>query len=387
MAEKPRSVTELTLKQLTDFVRARELPAYRARQVWKWVWGKGAVDYAAMTDLGKELRERLAKELPVTALSVGTVRRSQQDGTTKALLASPAGKHVEAVAMPNEDEMQDDGRSKPTRNREPGTPCSAKPGFATQGGAERNPEPGRSKLSVCVSTQAGCAMGCAFCASSVGKFGGNLTYGEILDELLMMSKLAGRRATSVVLMGMGEPLANYDNSLEAVRRITSPDFLGLGARHVTVSTVGLVPQMHRMVEEWPQIGLAVSLHAPNDGLRRKLVPAAAKWSIAEVLEAAGAWSGRTGRRYTVEYVLIEGQNAGRGEAEELAALLRRRPVKVNLIALNTGGRGNFDPPVEGKVKSFRDVLEGRGIEAVIRKRRGRDIEAACGQLRLREGTA
>jgi len=343
--EPPRPLTALAPEELAEFFKARELPAYRARQIWKWVWQKGATDYAAMSDLPKELRERLARELPVVSLTEKAVRRSAQDGTVKALLAAAGGRHVEAVGMPGEE---------------------------------------TGKLSVCVSTQVGCGMGCAFCASSVGGLKGNLRHWEILDQVLIISRLAGSRATSVVLMGMGEPLANYDNSLAAVKRLVSPDYLGLGARHVTVSTVGLAPQMLKMPKEWPPVNLAVSLHAPTDELRRQIVPIAKKWSIAEILEAAGAWAARTGRRYTVEYALIEGTNAARKHAEELAALLRRRPAKVNLIALNPGGAGKFAAPGEAKVRAFRDVLAGHGLEAIIRRRRGRDIEAACGQLRLRE---
>jgi 23S rRNA (adenine2503-C2)-methyltransferase len=199
-----------------------------------------------------------------------------------------------------------------------------------------------------------------------------------------MARLAGTRATSVVLMGMGEPLANYANSLEAVRRLTSPDYLGIGVRHITVSTVGIVAGMIKMAEEWPHVNLAVSLHAPDDATRRKIVPSSGRSSIAEILEAAGNYARVTGRRYMVEYALIAGVNASRSHAEDLAALLRRRPAKVNLIPLNTGGTGKFAAPLEDKIKAFRDVLAERGLEVIIRKRRGRDIEAACGQLRLRE---
>jgi 23S rRNA (adenine2503-C2)-methyltransferase len=320
-----------------------------------------------MTDLSKELRDQLAAELPVVSLSEKNVLRSRQDGTVKALLATSTGAHIEAVAMPEEEAGPEPSPPPPG----PRPPAS---------------DPVRRKLSICVSTQVGCAMGCAFCASAVEGLKGSLYYWEILEQVLLMARLAGGRATSVVLMGMGEPLANYANSLEAVRRLNSPDYLGLGARHITLSTVGVVPALIKMAEEWPHVGLAVSLHAPDDATRKKIVPAAGRWKIAEILEAAGNYARVTGRRYMVEYVLIAGVNASRTHAEELAALLRRRQVKVNLIALNTGGGGKFAPPPEEKIKAFRDVLEERGLEVIIRKRRGRDIEAACGQLRLREGT-
>ncbi len=389
-----RPLTALTADELAAFVKGRGLPAYRAKQLWQWLWKKGVLDYSGMTDLSKELRERLARELPVVSLAERTVLRSRHDGTIKALLATSTGAHIESVAMPEEEGDQgaeDGGGGRGTRDERAGigagrSSSSSDAGSPAPRPSSPAPDPVRRKLSVCVSTQVGCAMGCAFCASTVGGLKGSLYYWEIVEQVLMMAGLAGTRATSVVLMGMGEPLANYDNSLEAVRRITSPDYLGLGVRHVTVSTVGIVPGMIRMAEEWPHVNLAVSLHAPDDETRKKIVPTAGRHTIAEILEAAGNYARVTGRRYMIEYVLIAGTNASRSHAEELAALLRRRPVKVNLIALNAGGGGRHAAPPEEKVRAFRDVLAERGLEVVIRKRRGRDIEAACGQLRLREGT-
>ncbi len=345
MSKEERPLTALTPEQLADFLKSRGLPAYRAKQIWQWVWKKRALDYEAMTDLPRELRAALGAELPVTGLIVKTVRRSKRDGTVKALMYAHGGQCVEAVAMPDE-------------------------------------ESGR--LSICVSTQMGCAMGCKFCASTVGGLKGNLYVSEILDQVLLMSDLAGEPASNVVLMGMGEPLANYEKCRDAVKRLNSPDWLGLGARRITVSTVGLVEKMVRLADEWPPVGLAVSLHAPNDDLRRKIIPSSGKHTIAEILEVASGYANRTSRRFTVEYVLLAGLNAARTHAEELAGLLRRRPAKVNLIAMNPGGAGEFAAPSEGRVKAFRDVLAERGIGVTIRKRRGRDIEAACGQLRLRE---
>jgi len=326
-------------------MKARGLQAFRARQIWDWVWKKGVVSYDAMTNLSKDLRAELAAELPVTGLSVETVRKSKRDGTAKALLATREDRHIEAVAMPDE-------------------------------------ESGR--LSICVSTQIGCAMGCRFCASTVGGLKGSLTSTEIVDQVLLMSEIAGQRASNVVLMGMGEPLANYENSLAAVKRMNSAEELGIGARHITLSTVGLVDEMARLADEWPPVKLAVSLHAPNDDLRRRLIPIARKYTITEILEVASGYADRTSRHFTVEYILIAGLNAARKHAEELAARLRRLPAKANLIAMNPGGAGDYAAPSEGRVKAFRDVLAERGIETTIRKRRGTDIEAACGQLRLRQ---
>jgi 23S rRNA (adenine2503-C2)-methyltransferase len=367
-----RPLTAYAPGELAEFLEARALPAYRAKQLWQWLWKKRVLDYSGMTDLPAELRKQLAAELPVVSLAEKTVLRSRNDGTVKALLVTATGAHIESVAMPEEEGERAFRGHGPT------------PAALRSAGLPVHVPGAQGKLSVCVSTQVGCAMGCAFCASAVEGLKGSLYYWEILEQVLLMAKLAGGRATSVVLMGMGEPLANYANSLEAVRRLTSPDYLGIGVRHITVSTVGIVPAMVRMSEEWPHVNLAVSLHAPDDATRRKIVPSAGRWGIIEILEAAGNYARVTGRRYMVEYALIAGVNASRSHAEELAALLRRRPAKVNLIPLNIGGEGKFAAPPEDKVRAFRDLLAERGLEVIIRKRRGRDIEAACGQLRLRE---
>ncbi len=341
----PRSVTACTRESLAEQLKSLGLQGFRAKQIWDWVWKKGVVSYDAMTNLSKDLRSELGAALPVTGLSVAEVQKSKRDGTVKALLATREGRHLEAVAMPDE-------------------------------------ESGR--LSICVSTQIGCAMGCSFCASTVGGLKGSLSASEIVDQVLLMSDLAGERASNVVLMGMGEPLANYDNSLKAVQAINSQEGLGIGARHITLSTVGLVDEMARMRDEWPPIKLAISLHAPDDKLRRKIIPIARNYTIAEILEVASGYAKKTSRHFTVEYILIAGLNAARKHAEELTVLLRRLPAKVNLIAMNPGGAGKYAAPSEGRVKAFKQTLVERGIETTIRKRRGTDIEAACGQLRLRQ---
>jgi 23S rRNA (adenine2503-C2)-methyltransferase len=341
----PASLTALTPDQFKELLLARKLPGFRAAQIWEWVWKKGVLDYAEMSNLPKDLRTELSNTLPVTGLTIEKVQKSKRDGTIKALLKTPSGFCIESVVMPDE-------------------------------------ESGRT--SVCVSTQIGCAMGCAFCASAIEGIKGQLQSSEILDQVLLMGQLADERPSNVVLMGMGEPLANYDRCLEAVKRINSPDYLHIGARHITLSTVGLVEKMERLADEWPPVKLAVSLHAPNDKLRRRIIPAARATYIAEILEVASGYAWRTSRDFTVEYALIAGLNADRKCAEELAVLLRRRPAKINLITLNPGGTGKWTAPSTGRVKAFRDVLKERGLEVTIRKRRGTDIDAACGQLRLRD---
>ncbi len=366
MVKKPPSVSGLTLEELAEFFRGRGFPAYRAKQIWEWVWKKGAVSYRGMTDLPKELRGRLESELPVCGLAVETVRRSKRDGTAKALLSVVRTRHPVGGRG---GEVK--GEKPVTDDRQPST------GECIEAVSMPDEESGR--LSICVSTQIGCAMGCVFCASTEGGLKGSLYASEILDQVLIMSGLAGERASNVVLMGMGEPLANYENCREAVRRMNSPEWLGIGARHITVSTVGLVERIRTMADDWPPVRLAVSLHAPEDELRRRLIPSSGKSSIAEILEAASGYALRTSRDFTVEYALIAGVNDSRDHAEKLARLLRRRPAKVNLIAVNPGGRGKHAPPVEGKTRAFRDVLVERGVETTIRKRRGKDIEAACGQ--------
>jgi len=239
------------------------------------------------------------------------------------------------------------------------------------------------RKTICVSTQAGCAMGCVFCVTGQFGFARNLEAGEVVEQVLRFST-PDQPVTNVVFMGMGEPLANYAETLRAIRLLTHPDGLRLGARRITLSTSGLVPEMRRLAEEHIQIGLAVSLHAPNDDLRSRLMPVNRRWPIGEVLAAAEYYIQRTHRRVSFEYTLMAGVNDSDELADELAHLLRGRLCHVNLIPLNPSEDPNLHASTAQRALAFESHLRQSGIAATIRLNRGRDILAACGQLRLAE---
>ena len=317
-------------------------PAYRARQVWDGLYRR-ALEPAEMTDLPLVLRDRVATALPA-ALTVA--RESVDDGgeTVKWLWTLHDGALVESVLMHYE------GRS-----------------------------------TVCISSQAGCAMGCTFCATGQAGFERHLTVGEIVEQVVRATARAradGRRLSNVVFMGMGEPMANYDRVLGAARRMH--DDLGLSARSLTVSTVGVVPGIRRLATEGLPVNLAVSLHAADDGLRETLVPLNRQYPLAEVVDACRAWTDATGRRLSFEWALIDGVNDRPGDAARLADLARPLRAHVNLIPLNpTPGYPTRGTPPAG-VRAFRDRLRALGVNATVRANRGTGIDAACGQLRATE---
>jgi 23S rRNA (adenine2503-C2)-methyltransferase len=326
---------------LASWLAARGQPAFRARQVRKWLYEKGARSVDAMTDLPKALREDLAAHAVVGAQLVETEQRSA-DGTRKRLVRLHDGQLVETVLMP-----YDDGRR-----------------------------------TACISTQAGCAMGCVFCATGQMGFARHLAAHEIFGQAAAWAaELAaeGERLSNVVLMGMGEPFHNYDESLAAIRRLMSD--LGIGARHVTVSTVGLVPQIRRFAQEGLQVRLAVSLHAATDEQRSALLPVNKRWPIAEVLAACWDYAAVTHRRITFEWALVAGKNDDEGTAHTLGRLLHGLPAHVNLIPLNPTRGFDGAPTALPAAERFVEVLAGHGVEATVRVRRGIDIDAGCGQLK------
>jgi 23S rRNA (adenine2503-C2)-methyltransferase len=294
-----------------------------------------------MTDLPASLRERLE------VVQSNEVRRLKSiDGlTSKLLLRLGDGQEIEAVEMKT---AQDGGRK-----------------------------------TICVSTQAGCAMGCVFCVTGQFGFARNLDAGEVVEQVLRFGE-PDHPVTNVVFMGMGEPLANYAETVRAMRLLMHPSGLGLGARRITLSTSGLVPQMRHLAEEGLQIGLAVSLHAPNDELRSSLMPVNRRWPIAEVLDAAGYYVKRTGRRVSFEYTLMAGVNDSDALADDLARLLHGRLCHVNLIPLNPNEDTSLQASTTQRGLAFESRLRQAGVAATIRLNRGRDILAACGQLRLAE---
>ena len=306
-------------------------PAFRARQVWRWLSG-GAPGYEAMTDLPAGLRSRLAEELPYSTLEL--VREAHaKDGTIKALFQTADGRPVEAVLM-----RYRDGRR-----------------------------------SVCVSSQSGCPLTCTFCATGAMRFGRNLTASEILDQVLHFRRI--EPLNHLVFMGMGEPMMNLDNVLGAARKL--PD-LGITHRRTGISTVGWEPGIRRLTESDMPIRLALSLHAPEDALRSKIMPINERYSIAEVLAACEAYYERRRRKVFVEYVMLAGVNDRYEQALALADVLDPKVFKVNLIPYNPTGM--YEGSSRQAIDAFRTVLEEHGLRATVRLTRGRDIDAACGQL-------
>ncbi len=337
----------LVPEEVEGLLRELGEPRYRAQQLLHGVYRDCVPDIGEITTLPRPLRERLKERLSFDpGVPVRTVV-SEDGETTKALLRFADGALIESVLM-------------------------------------QYPEPGRHPRStVCVSTQAGCAMGCTFCATGLMGFRRNLTAGEIVAQVLHFARqLRARRehVTHVVFMGMGEPLANYRATVRAIRILTDPRMLGLSRRHITVSTVGLLRGIDRLAEEGLGVNLAISLHAPNDELRRRLIPTAPPHSVAHLVRAARRFRERTGRRVTFEYVLIEGVNDQLELAEELASLLQGTDIHVNLIPLNPTASG-FRRPSRGRVLAFERALRARGVNCTVRVEKGTEISAACGQLR------
>jgi 23S rRNA (adenine2503-C2)-methyltransferase len=340
------SVYELTFPQLAARLAGWDEPAFRARQVYDGLWRR-AVTYEEMTDLPGRLRARLAEELP-TELEVLDERIADGGATRKALLRL-GGRHViETVVM----------------------------GYA-------------DRVTGCISSQVGCAMACDFCATGQMGLMNNLTAGQIAAQAVWGRREAARlpsttprRLTNVVFMGMGEPLANERHTFGALERLTDPAGFGLGDRHITVSTVGVVPPIPRLAARFPQIGLAVSLHAADDELRDQIVPANRLWSLAVLEDAVATWHAATHRRPSIEWAMIRDVNDTDDQASKLAVIARRLSAHVNLIPLNPtpGSLAAASPPE--RIHRFSARLSEAGVNVTVRHTRGRDIEGACGQLRV-----
>jgi 23S rRNA (adenine2503-C2)-methyltransferase len=335
----PIDLLELTPEQLADSLAARGEKRFRAGQLLRWVYGKGVTDVTEMTDVPDALAGA------VRILSSRLVdRRDSRDGTCKLLLEYPDRSRVECVMIPE-----------------------------------------RDRATACLSTQVGCATGCGFCASAAGGLVRNLTAGEILPQVLHLRARSGREITHAVFMGMGEPLANYRATLSAVRAIVDPDRLGVSARRVTVSTVGLPGRIRRLAKEKIPLTLAISLHAPHEALRKQLIPHAPA-TIEEILAAAEDFFRARKREVTLEYLLLAGVNDTKVCCEALARLAGRLRCNVNLIRYNPVEGLDFRPPSQDACEAFCRRLRGRGVNAHLRRSRGADTDAACGQLRQRNQT-
>ncbi len=335
---------ELTPQQLQAWFIDQGLPGYRAGQVRGWVFDKRAVDFQQMTDLSQSVRVHLADRFQVFTSRVAQHQQSP-DGTEKLLLELSDQQQIECVLL------RDD----------------------------------KNHRTACISTQVGCAMGCVFCASGFDGLARNLTTGEILEQLLHLQRLLDpdQRLSHIVVMGTGEPLANLDALLVALAVATAEDGLGISARRITISTVGLPEGIRRLAAGGLSYHLAVSLHAADDRLREELVPATRRWPIASVLAAADEYFQQTGRRVTYEYVLLAEVNDQPEHARRLAALLKGRPALVNVIPLNPVEELPYRTPSRAATDRFVEILREAGLNVRVRHRKGDRIDAACGQLRRR----
>lgn len=345
----PRS---LTLEELRALLTSWGERSFRADQIFRWLHKRWAASFEEMSDLSKGLRERMSEELHLRTLILDYEQRSS-DGTIKFRWRTVDGKAVESVYMPDE-------------------------------------ESGRRTL--CVSTQVGCAMGCGFCATGTMGLSRNLSVGEIVDQVHRTNRFlveeglvpGPRPLTNLVFMGMGEPLHNYDNVIASLRLLLSPEGPEFSHRHITVSTAGIVPNIKRLGED-SQVKLAISLNATTDEVRDRLMPVNRRWKIADLLEACASFPIRQGRQITFEYVLFEGINDSDEDLERLAGLARDARAKVNLIQYNRNEGLPYEPSPEERVRFFARGLVARGVMAMARKNRGRDILAACGQLAAEGG--
>ena len=337
-----RPLCELTQDELTLWCESHGEPAYRATQIRRWLFQRRAADMAAMNDLPAPFRSQLADDFVL--LSTHIIQRiGASDQTEKLLLELNDGNCVECVLMQES-----------------------------------------KRRTACISTQVGCAMGCSFCASGLHGLERNLSSSEILEQLLHLDRLLppGERLTNLVVMGIGEPLANLPALLSALQTVGEPTAMGLGARRVTISTVGLPDKMRELAQVGRAYNLAVSLHAPNDELRNQLVSVNRRIGIQAILTAADDYFRQTGRRVTYEYVLLGGINDEPKHARQLAAMLRHRNAHVNLIPMNAVESLGYARPTAARVEQFHDILVQAGVATTLRKRKGAEIDAACGQLRL-----
>jgi len=331
----------LSFDDLSALLASWSEPAFRARQIWEWLYEKRASSFDAMHNLPKTLRERLAAETRLGALELAAEQESK-DGTVKRLYHLDDGQMIESVLMEYDDQRR----------------------------------------TACISTQAGCAMGCVFCATGQMGFARHLTPYEIFEQAMRFAgdlEARGERLSNVVLMGMGEPFHNYDASLAAIHLLM--ERLGIGARHITVSTVGLVPQIRRFAEEGLQVKLAISLHAATDEERAALLPVNKRYPLSELIAACRDYAEITGRRITFEWAAISGENDTPEQARELGKLLNGVKCHVNVIPLNPTGGYTGGPSSMRRVNDFIEALATHGVQATVRVRRGIDIDAGCGQLK------
>lgn len=334
-----KNLKGLTIEELRDFLTQLGEPSYRAKQIFKWIY-KGETDFEAMTDLPKNLIKKLKDRAYIGSLKVYKKYQSKLDGTTKYVFLLEDKNLVEGVKMEYS--------------------------FG---------------VSACISSQVGCPMGCAFCASTEGGLIRNMTWGEMADEIISIERDSGQKVDRVVVMGSGEPLLNYENLISFLRLLNSPLAFNISFRKMTVSTCGIVPEIRRLADEELPITLAISLHAPDDKTRDYLMPVNRRYPILQLLDACKYYIMKTKRRITFEYALISNVNDSREFAIKLSELLKGMLCHVNLIPLNPVEGKDFARSKQDSIYQFEDILSKRGISTTVRREMGNDIEAACGQLR------
>ncbi|MBE7031347.1 MAG: 23S rRNA (adenine(2503)-C(2))-methyltransferase RlmN [Ruminococcaceae bacterium] len=332
----------LNLSELEALVQKLGQPKFRGKQIYEWLY-KGAESFDDMKNLPKDLRQKLSEEADIGTVKISEKFVSKIDETRKYLLQLKDGNYVEAVLMKYE-----------------------------------------YGYTICISTQVGCKMGCKFCASTIGGKERDLTAGELLSQIICVQKDLGQRISNIVMMGIGEPLDNFDNVLKFIELVNAPGGLNIGQRHISLSTCGLVDKMRDLADRQLQITLLISLHAPNNEKRSAIMPINKKYSIEEVLSACDYYIEKTGRRISFEYTLISGVNDSVTEADELATLLCGKLCHVNLIPVNKVEETGFEKGDKARIEAFRKQLEKRGIQATVRREMGSDINAACGQLRKKK---
>ena len=333
------NIKAMTLPELTAALKEMGLPGFRAKQVYTWLH-KGVRSYDEMTNLSKELRQTLAEKYPFCPPEVVRKQESKKDGTIKYLWRLSDGNCVETVLM---------------RYHYGNT--------------------------VCISTQVGCRMGCAFCASTIGGLVRRLEPQEMLDEVLFTQVDSGLPISHIVLMGIGEPLDNFDNVMRFLELVNSEEGMNISMRHISLSTCGLVPMIDKLAERKLQISLAISLHGPNNELRSKVMPVNKAYPIEELMEACRRYYAATSRRLHFEYAMIDGVNDSEAEARQLLKLLKGLPAHVNMIPLNHVEESPLKPSNRAAVARFQKILEEGGVTATVRRTLGGDIDASCGQLR------
>ncbi len=335
-----KNILDFTLDELKDWMDKNGESKFRAKQIFQWIYKKAVFNFDDMSNISKSTKEKLKENFYIQIPNVVKKYVSNIDGTEKFLFEYEDGNIIESVVMKY-----------------------------------------KHGNSICVSTQIGCRMGCKFCASTVDGVVRNLTSGEIIAQVLKAQKEIGDRISNVVLMGSGEPLDNYDNVIKFLKLINDEDALNIGQRHITLSTCGIVPKIKELADEKMQITLAISLHAPNNEIRKSMMPIANKYTLEELLDACRYYYRTTNRRITFEYALVKGVNDSRENAEELIRISKGMLCHINLIPVNEIKENNYERSKSKDIEEFKETLIKHGIETTIRREMGSDINGACGQLR------